>query len=93
MPSFVTLIETRNKMEKISKKDIQLTVTNIIEQALTSYAISSPSAKTKKLVKNVSKKVSSRIKKEVKKKFKQNRKAEVQLNKKNGKVKKIASVA
>ena len=80
-------------MEKISKKDIQLNVKNVIEQALTSYAISSSSPKTKKLVKDVSKKVSNRIRKEVKKKFKQNRKAEAKLGKKNGKVKKIASVA
>lgn len=79
-------------MEKMSKKDIQLTVKNIIGQALTSYEISAPSAKTKKLMKNVSKKVSSRIKKEMKKKFKEDRRAEVRLEKKNGKVKKIASV-
>ena len=80
-------------MNKISKKDIQLNVKNIIEQALTSYDISAPSSKTKKLVKDVSKKFSSRIKKEVKRKFKENRKAEALLKKKNGKVKKIAAVA
>lgn len=94
LTSFDTLQQKPLKqMEKISKRDIQTTVKNIIQQALASYDISNPSTKTKKLVKDVSKRVSSRIKKEVKKRFKENRKAATRESKKNDKVKKITSVA
>jgi hypothetical protein len=81
------------KMEKISKKDIQANVKNIIEQALATYEISSPSSKTRKLVKDVSKKFSTQIKKEVKKKYKENRKAAERQYNKSGKVKKITHAA
>jgi hypothetical protein len=80
-------------MQKISKKDIQATVKNIIEQALSTYEISSPSAKTKKFVKNVSKKFSSRLKREVKKKYKADRKGAGHQDRKNDKVKKITTAA
>ncbi len=80
-------------MEKISKKDIQATVKNIIEQALATYQISSPSSKTKKFVKDLSKKFSTRIKREVKRKFKEDRKATERQHRKSSKVKKITHAA
>ena len=80
-------------MEKISKKDIQATVKNIIEQALSTYEISSPSIKTKKFVKDVSRKFSNRLKSEVRKKFKADRKAAEHQSRKNDKVKKITKAA
>ena len=80
-------------MQKISKKDIQATVKNIIEQALSTYEISSPSSKTKKFVKDVSKKFSSRLKREVRKKFKADRKAAEHQGPKNHKVKKITTAS
>lgn len=80
-------------MQKISKKDIQAIVKNIIEQALSTYEISSPSSKTKNFIKDVSKKFSSLIKKEVKKKYKENLKAAGRQKDKSGKVKKISTAA
>ena len=80
-------------MEKISKKDIQTAVKNIIKQTLSSYGISSPSTKTNKLVNDVSKKVSDQIRKEVKRKLKQDKKTAARQNKKSDKVKKINTAA
>jgi hypothetical protein len=54
-------------MAKISKKEINHTVTQAVDSALEKLKISSPSKKTKKVLGKVSKKVSSQLKKEVKK--------------------------
>ncbi len=62
-------------MEKISKKDIKVSLQSAIEQTLTEYGISEPSAKTKRMVKAVSKRVSKRIKTELKKSNRKGRKA------------------
>ncbi len=71
-------------MAKISKKEINNTVTEAVDSALEKLKISSPSRKTKKVLGKVSKKVSSQLKKEVKK---QNKK----IAKADKKTKKIAS--
>ena len=71
-------------MAKISKKEINQTVTEAVGSALEKLKISSPSNKTKKVLGKVSKKVSSQLKKEVKK---QNKK----IAKAVKKTKKIAS--
>ncbi|WP_333820593.1 hypothetical protein [Ohtaekwangia sp.] len=57
-------------MEKVLKKEILLTVEEAMNQALSKYAIASPSKKTKKLLDKVARKFSSRIRSEVKKQAK-----------------------
>ena len=80
-------------MQKVSRKDIQVAVKSIIDQALTKYEISSPSSKTKKLTKELSNKISTRIKTELKKKLKLEKKVKAAEVKKAEKTKKISNAA
>jgi hypothetical protein len=55
---------------KISKKLIRTRVEAAMKEVLTSFELSQPSKKTKKVVDRISKKLSSELKRDLKKQFK-----------------------
>ena len=58
-------------MKKISKKEIELTVSNSLIAVVTDFNITEPSKKTNKLIKKVSRKMSEELKQDLKKQMKQ----------------------
>lgn len=62
-------------MKKISKKEIELTISNSLIAVVTDFNITEPSKKTSKLIRRVSKKVSEELKHDLKKQMKHMEKA------------------
>ncbi len=61
--------ETKNLMNKLTKKEIRLSIEDAIRQSLQKFEISIPSKKTQRLLENSSKRIADQIKDELKKKI------------------------
>ena len=61
-------MQNTNLMNKLTKKEIRLSIEDAIRQSLQKFEISIPSKKTQKLLENSSRRIAEQIKDELKKK-------------------------